>query len=75
MYRIKFINNDGNGYAQDIDVRAGTTITQFVAEKFPNKSSADLTIRVNRDVTVPEYVLQSGDRVSVTPNKVAGACR
>lgn len=73
--KILWINNDGGGYADDIDINEGTTIAELFENKIPNAKASDYLIRVNRQPTSREYVLQAGDRVSCTPVKIEGARR
>jgi hypothetical protein len=42
-------------------------------QRLPHGSPADFLIRVNRQPTTSDYVLQPGDRVSMTPTKIEGA--
>jgi len=39
----------------------------------PNGAANDYVIRVNRAGSEREYVLQDGDRVTITPRKIEGA--
>jgi hypothetical protein len=77
--RILLLNNDGGGFADFINVDEGTTISQLVASKMPDRSPRDLSIRVRSagqsvsEAVPADYVLEEGDRVSCTPNKVSGA--
>ena len=71
--RILFINNDGGGFASHVTVPDGTTVAQFVSQNTRGRSASDFKVRVNREATLPEYVLQEGDRVSITPVKISGA--
>ncbi len=71
--RCLFINNSGAGFADYVDIRPGTTIEQFIAEKLPEFKAGDLLIRVNRQPTARDYALQQGDRISATPVKIEGA--
>jgi sulfur carrier protein ThiS len=74
MITVFFINNDGGGFADDIEVNDGTTIAELVASKIGvSINLSNYVIRVNRDTVERTYVLQDGDRISVTPTKVAGA--
>ena len=74
--RVLFINNSGAGFADYVDdVADGTTIQQFLQSKVSGYKPADLLIRVNRQPVPADYVLQSGDRVSATPQKIEGARR
>jgi hypothetical protein len=71
--QILFINNDGGGFADHVEVADGTTVTQLFADKLPNRKAADFLIRVNRQPAAADQVLQPGDRVSFTPTKIEGA--
>ena len=73
--KILWINNDGGGYANHIDVKEGTTVSELFEQKIPNAKAGDYLIRVNRQPTERDYVLQDGDRVSCTPVKIEGASR
>ena len=71
--RILFINNDGGGYADYVEVAAGTTVDKFFSQQLSKCEAADYLIRVNRQPVPRDYVLQEGDRVTITPTKVEGA--
>jgi hypothetical protein len=71
--RITYINNDGAGFADAIDVAAGTTVAALFSQKLPDRAASDFLIRVNRQPTTADQVLQPGDRVSITPTKIEGA--
>ena len=71
--QILFINHDGAGFANYIDVEENTTIGQFFASKMPHEASGDFLIRVNRMPVANDYLLQSGDRDPVTPTRIEGA--
>jgi hypothetical protein len=70
--KIMLINNDGGGFADYIDIEPGTTIKGLFGKRIGG-DSADYLIRVNRQPTTADYVLQQGDRVSITPVKIEGA--
>ena len=71
--RILFINNDGGGYADYVEVAAGTTADKFFSQQIAGGKAEDYLIRVNRQPVPRDYVLQEGDRVTVTPTKIEGA--
>ncbi|WP_437192475.1 MoaD/ThiS family protein [Planctomicrobium sp. SH527] len=73
--KILFLNNLGAGFADQIDIPEGTTVAQLFEQRVSHGSPADYLIRVNRQPTTSDYVLQPGDRVSVTPTKIEGALR
>lgn len=70
--RILFINNDGAGFADHIDIEPGTTAQQLFEQKIKGRP-ADYLIRVNRQPVTANQTLQEGDRVSITPCKIEGA--
>ena len=71
--KVMFLNNDGGGFADHIDVPEGITVAKFFADQMPGRKPEDYLIRVNRQPTSRDQVLQPGDRVSITPTKVEGA--
>jgi hypothetical protein len=71
--QILLINNDGGGFADYIDIEEGTTVSKLVEQRIAGKPSNYL-IRVNRQPCAPDQMLQNGDRVSITPVKIEGAC-
>ncbi len=70
--RILFINNDGGGFADYLEIDAGTTVTQLFQQKIQGRPQ-DYLIRVNRQPAAADAVLQDGDRVTITPVKIEGA--
>ena len=71
--RLLYINNDGGGFADYVDVSPSITVEQFFTEKMPGRTPDDFLIRVNRQPVPRDHVLQENDRVTVTPTKVEGA--
>ena len=71
--KVMYINNDGGGFADVIDVPDGITIRDFFDERMKGSAAEDYLIRVNRQPTTPSQVLQENDRISVTPTKIHGA--
>jgi hypothetical protein len=70
--KVLFINNDGGGFADYIEVEPGTTVAKLFDDRIGGKP-ADYLIRVNRQPVASDYVLQEGDRASCTPTKIEGA--
>ena len=66
-----YINNDGGGFADWIEIAKGVTVSQFFATKV-NGNPDDYLVRVNRENVEQNYVLQDNDRVSITPTKIDG---
>lgn len=71
--QILFINCNGGGFADYVNVEPETTISNFFAAKVPGGKASDFLLRVNRQPVAQDYVLQDGDRVSITPVKIEGA--
>ena len=73
--RVLYVNNDGGGFADYIDVEDNTTVGQFFASKMPHEASTNFIVRINRQPVPSDYVLQDGDRLTITPCKIQGAHR
>ena len=71
--KVLFINNDGGGFADHIEVTEGTTVRQLFAREVPHSQPSQYLIRINRQPASSDQVLQEGDRVSFTPVKIEGA--
>ncbi|MCY2928744.1 MAG: molybdopterin converting factor [Planctomycetota bacterium] len=71
--RVLWINNDGAGFADYVEVAPGTTVEKFFSEKLPNRAASDYLIRVNRQPVAKDQALQEGDRITITPSKIEGA--
>ena len=68
-----WINNDGGGFADYVEVAEGTTVEKFFQEQLPGRDSHDYLIRVNRQPVPKDCVIQDGDRITMTPVKIDGA--
>jgi sulfur carrier protein ThiS len=71
--KVIYINNDGAGFADEIEVAEGTTVQQLFAERVAHGAPHDYLIRVNRQPVTANQALREGDRVSFTPTKIEGA--
>jgi len=71
--RLLFINNEGGGFADYVEVADGLTIDQFFSERMHGCKARDYLIRVNRQPVASDHVLQDMDRVTITPTKIEGA--
>lgn len=71
--KILFINNDGGGFADYLDVEPGTTVRRLFEQRMASSRPQDYLIRVNRQPTAADAELHDGDRVSFTPVKIEGA--
>jgi len=72
--KILFINCDGGGYANHLEIADETTVAALFAAQVPHGHARDYLIRVNRQPASADQVLVDGDRVSFTPTKIEGAC-
>lgn len=68
--RILYINNEGGGFADYVDVPEGQTIGELYDSKIGGDTQKNL-IRVNRQPVPSDYVLQPRDRVTLTPMNVS----
>ena len=73
--KVLFINNDGGGFADYIDVQDGLSVQQLFEQRMPQAKPQDYLIRVNRQPAARDQTLADGDRVSFTPTKIEGARR
>ena len=73
--KVFFINNFGGGFADEIDIADGTTVSQLFADRMPGSKAADFLIRVDRMPCSADQVLRPGARISMTPCKIEGASR
>jgi len=71
--RVLFINNNGAGYADYIDISHDMTVESFFKDKMGGCKESDYLIRVNRQPVARDYVLKEGDRITITPLKIEGA--
>lgn len=71
--RVLFINNDGGGFADYLELPADTTVSQLFQRQVGRGQPADYLIRVNRQPAAADQRLADGDRVSITPLKIEGA--
>ena len=71
--RVLFINNDGGGFADHVEIAEGTTVLQLFQKHLPTRRPEDFLIRVNRQPAARDEALQNGDRISITPIKIEGA--
>ena len=71
--KILFINNEGGGFADYVQVPESTSVQEFFSQQLPNRKAEDYLIRVNRQPVSRDQILQDGDRVTMTPVKIEGA--
>ena len=71
--RLLFVNNDGGGFADHIEVESEISVAQLFAHRLPGRKASDFLIRVNRQPASADQVLHEGDRVTFTPVKIEGA--
>ncbi len=73
--KVLFINNDGGGFADHIEVADNITVQQLFDDRIGKGREPNYLIRVNRMPVNRDQVLIDGDRVSITPTKIEGAMR
>jgi len=71
--KVLFINNDGGGFADHIEIEEGTTVRSLFKREVPHGQPEEYLIRVNRQPAAADQVLQNGDRVSFTATKIEGS--
>ncbi len=71
--RILYINNDGAGFADHIEIEPNTSVDKLFSQRMPGCDHDDYLIRVNRQPVSRDQQLQEGDRISITPTKIEGA--
>ncbi|MCA9067762.1 MAG: molybdopterin converting factor [Planctomycetaceae bacterium] len=71
--KIFVINNFGGGFADTVEIPESTTIKTLFEQTVPHARPEDYLIRLNRGPVAADYILQDGDRVSITPRKIEGA--
>ena len=71
--KILFVNNDGGGFADYIDVPHGTSVQELFDRQMGQAKPDNYLIRVNRQAVPRAQVLTEGDRVTFTPTKIEGA--
>ena len=72
MKKVLFTDNNGSGFSGMIDVDGNSTLASFLESRGVNAN--DYMVRVNRNVMASvDYLIQDGDRISLSPKKVAGA--
>jgi sulfur carrier protein ThiS len=71
--KVFVINNFGAGFADTVELSEGTTIKTLFEQTVPQARPEDYLIRLNRGPVEASYILQEGDRVSITPRKIEGA--
>ena len=71
--RILFLNHDGGGFADHIEIEEGTTVAALFEQQMKGAKPQDYLIRVDRQPCTADQVLHEGCRISITPRKIEGA--
>lgn len=71
--KVLFVNNDGAGFADYIDIPHGTTSQELFQQQMRQAKPENYLIRINGRPAARDQVLVEGDRVSMTPTKIEGA--
>ena len=72
--KILYINNDGAGFADYIEVPQGTTVATLFANQLPQAKPQDYLIRVNRLPVPSNYILMEGERVKYHARQDPRSC-
>ena len=74
MLNVRFLNNDGGGFAKVLSLDEGTTVQQvFEREMGESSKPENYIITVNRQPVAADTVLVNDDQVRCTPTKIEGA--
>jgi sulfur carrier protein ThiS len=71
--RILLVNNEGAGFADYKEVADGLTVSELFCQEMGDRSPDGFLVRVNREQVAATYVLEEGDRVTITPTNIEGA--
>jgi hypothetical protein len=71
--QIMFINNDGGGFADYIEVPSGMSVGALFEQQLSGAKPENYLIRVGGRPATRGQILVEGDRVSMTPTKIEGA--
>ena len=63
--KVLFINNEGGGFADYLEIGDGNTVEKFFSEKMSHGKAEDYLIRVNRQPVARDYVLHEGDQLEI----------
>ena len=55
--KVMFLNNDGGGFADYVDVADGTSVETFFNDQLSGRKTEDYLIRVNRQPVRRDHVL------------------
>lgn len=69
---VLYISNVSGGFADYIECPAGTTAIDFF-ESQVDGDPARYSITINKEPAASDQVLQEGDRITISPVKVAAA--
>ena len=58
-----------------VEVADGTTVAELFRQRIGGAKPHDYLIRVNRQPVSQDQVLKDGDRITISPTKIEGACR
>jgi hypothetical protein len=72
--RVQLITSEGQGRADQVEVADGTTVSAIFTAHLPGTDWSDYLVRVNRMPAATEQVLRDGDRMTITPLRIEGAC-
>jgi ribosomal 50S subunit-recycling heat shock protein len=73
MLAVRWLNNDGGGYVETVNVVVGTTVEELRVRKLSEDDADSYTIQVNHEPVSADYMLKANDLVTVTMKNYQGA--
>lgn len=74
--RVEWVNNDGGGYAKDVEVRDGITLDEFIREQVGGSVDPEkFTIQVNGKLGRRDQELFNGNSVLFVPRNQKGGTK
>lgn len=79
-FQIKYLNNDGGGFAETCELEPGTSVAQFLEKKGVSPAQYKIRLRrrddegnVTSETPTADAPLRPGDFLSCVPLKAEGA--
>ncbi len=69
---VVIVNNEGGGYGERAKLVPGTKVSEVVETQI-TKTPKDYTIKVNGQEVTADQQFNDGDRLVISPRKIAGA--
>ena len=79
-FQVKYLNNDGGGFAETCELEPGTSVAQFLEKKGVSPAQYKIRLRrtgeqgqVTSETPTADTQLKAGDFLSCVPLKAEGA--